>query len=293
MKTLVFYIINGIRFNTQDFFIRQLAASGIDLFSLKFYAPWVMRLIKLHSSVDYQPSARNHLVFLPEVDLFVEAIYPEPAKKPLHLQNTEHQSFSQPIEGILVRNAATPAYPLAGNMRVPRRANTKATTSTIAQRPQKRSRVLNDRELLVALHQKQDKHQDWLKRQMQSLLVDVNHIRNLATKNSFVAHEACRRSWKSLTLLCPEDDLREDGFTEGFKFDSRPPQNASWRHTPSIEDFEYSSSAATFVARVVDEEDDASSPTMAALHLDTAPSTSAPPNSNADPAPSSAPSGNE
>ena len=27
MKTLVFYIINGIRFNTQDFFIRQLTAS--------------------------------------------------------------------------------------------------------------------------------------------------------------------------------------------------------------------------------------------------------------------------
>ena len=36
MKTLVFYIINGIRFNTQDFFIRQLAASGIDLFGLNF-----------------------------------------------------------------------------------------------------------------------------------------------------------------------------------------------------------------------------------------------------------------
>ena len=63
MKTLVFYIINGIRFNTQDFFIRQLAASGIDLFGLKFYAPWVMRLIKLHSTIDYRPLARNHVVF--------------------------------------------------------------------------------------------------------------------------------------------------------------------------------------------------------------------------------------
>ena len=55
MKTLVFYILNGISFNAQDFFIRQLAASGVDLFGLKFYAPWVMRLIKLHSSVNYQP----------------------------------------------------------------------------------------------------------------------------------------------------------------------------------------------------------------------------------------------
>ena len=80
LKTLVFYILNGIGFNSQDFFIRQLAASGIDLFGLKFYALWVMCLIKLHSTVNYQPSARNHMVFLPEVDLSVEAIYPEPAK---------------------------------------------------------------------------------------------------------------------------------------------------------------------------------------------------------------------
>ena len=145
----------------------------------------------------------------------------------------------------------------------------------------------------MVLHQKQDKHHEWLKRHMQSILVDVNHIRNLATKNSFVAHEACRRSWKSLTLLCPGEDLREDGFNEGFKFDSRPPRNASWRRTPSVEDSEYSSSAATVVARVIDEEDDATSLTMASLHLNSAPGPSAPPDSNIDPAPSSTPDGNE
>ena len=119
MKTLVFYIIGGIRFNTQDFFIRQLVASGIDLFGLKFYAPWVMRLIKLHSTIDYRPSARNHIVFLPDVDMSVEAIYPEPAKKPLHVQNAKFHSFTQPINGVHVPNAATPAYPLVGNLRLP------------------------------------------------------------------------------------------------------------------------------------------------------------------------------
>ena len=153
-----------------------------------------MRLIKLHSTIGYQPSARNHRVFLPEVDLSVEAIYPEPAKEPLSLHNVDHQSFMQPIEGIHVPNAVTPTYPLAGNMRVPHRANTEATASTVAQRPRKRSRVLNDRELLMALHQKQDKHHDWLKCQMKSILVDVNRIRNLATKTSPVAHEPTRRS---------------------------------------------------------------------------------------------------
>ena len=164
MKTLVFYIFNGISFNAQDFFIRQLAASGSDLFGLKFYAPWVMRLIKLHSTVNYQPSARNHIIFLPEVDMSVEAIYPEPAKEPIYLHNADHQIFTQPIEGVV---APTRVYPLAGNTRAPC-TQTEAIESTITQRPRKRSRVLNDRELLVALHQKQDKHHDWLKRQMQA-----------------------------------------------------------------------------------------------------------------------------
>ena len=91
----------------------------------------------------------------------VEAIYFDPAKRPLCLQNAEHQSFTQPIEGV---QAATRIYHLAGNTRLPHRAPTEATESTIAQRPHKHSRVLNDRELLVALHQKQDKHHFWLKR---------------------------------------------------------------------------------------------------------------------------------
>ena len=115
-------------------------------------------------------------------------------------------------------------YPLAGTTRAPRLASTKSTDSTTAPRPKKRTRVLNDRELLVALHQKQDRHHDWLKRQMKSLLVDVNRIRNLATKNAFVTHETCRRTWKGLTMMCSEADLQEDGFTERFKFDSTPPR---------------------------------------------------------------------
>ena len=145
----------------------------------------------------------------------------------------------------------------------------------------------------MALHQKQDKHHDWLKRQMQSLLVDVNRIRNLATKNAFVSHEACRRSWKSLTLLSSEDDLREDGFTERYKFDSTPPRNAILHRTPSLEDSEYSSSTAMVNARVVDDEDDATSPTTTSSHLDSVPGPSAPPDSNVDPTPSSSPDGNE
>ena len=109
-----------------------------------------MHLIKLHSAINYQPSTRNHLVFLPEVDLSVEAIYLETAKDPIYLHNVDHQSFTQPIEGVQV---VSRVYPFDGNTRAPRGQND-ATGSTIAQRPRKRSCVLNDRELLVTLHQK-------------------------------------------------------------------------------------------------------------------------------------------
>ena len=127
---------------------------------------------------------------------------------------------------------------------------------------------------------------------MQSLLVDVNRIRNLATKNAFVTHETCRRSWKSLTLLSVEADLQDDGLK--FKFDSTPPRNVVLRQTPSHEDSDYSSSAATVNARVIDDEDDATSPPPTSARIDTAPSSSAPPNLNDDPAASPpTPHGNE
>ena len=57
-----------------------------------------MQLIKLRSTVNYQTSACNHVVFLPEVDMSHEAIYPEPAKEPLHEDNAAFQSFSTPLE---------------------------------------------------------------------------------------------------------------------------------------------------------------------------------------------------
>jgi len=126
---------------------------------------------------------------------------------------------------------------------------------------------------------------------MQSLLVDVNRIRNLATKNAFVAHETCRRTWKGLTLMCSEDDLQEDGFSECFKFDSTPPRRTVLRRTPSLEDSEFSSSAAIVNARVIDDEDDATSPPSA--RINTAPSSSAPPTNTNDPDASPTPHGNE
>ena len=181
----------------------------------------------------------------------------------------------QHVEGV---EAISRVYPLAGTTHAP--ASTEATDNTNAPRPKKRARVLTDRELLVALHQKQDRHHDWLKRQMKSLLVDVNRLRDLATKNAFVTHETYRRTWKGLSMICTEAELEEDGFTERFKFDTTPPRRAVMRNTPSLEDSEFSSSAATVTARIIDEEDDATSPPPASAP----PISSAPPTTSNDPA---------
>ena len=87
-----------------------------------------------------------------------------------------------------------------------------------------------------------------------------------------------------MTLLSAEADLQDDGFAERFKFDSTPPRTAILRQTPFLEDSDYSSSAATVNAKVIDDEDNATSPPPTTARIDTAPSTSAPPTNNDNPA---------
>ena len=90
--------------------------------------------------------------------------------------------------------------------------------------------------------------------------------------------------------MCDEQDLQDDGFTKRFKFDSTPPRNVLLRPNPSLEDSEYSSSAATMNARVIEDQDDATSPPPTRIY--TAPSSSAPPNLDTNPASSPTPSRN-
>ena len=93
--------------------------------------------------------------------------------------------------------------------------------------------------------------------------------------------------------MCSEDGLQEDGFSERFKFDSTPPRRAVLRRTPSLENYEFSSSAATVNARVIEDDDDATSPPPPSACFDSAPSSSAPPNTTNDPAASPTLHGNE
>ena len=70
MKNLPFYIIHGIPFDIQEFFMRTLITYAQSPFDLKPYAPWIMRLIKSRSSINYEADKQNHLSYVPPVELF-------------------------------------------------------------------------------------------------------------------------------------------------------------------------------------------------------------------------------
>ena len=98
----------------------------MDLFGLKSYAPWIMRLIKLRSTVQYEPSGHTHHIFLPEVDAPHEVIYPSADKDP-RIVEAIHSAY---MEAIHLTNVA-PTSEITGQFRLPRQANTEVTTSTV------------------------------------------------------------------------------------------------------------------------------------------------------------------
>lgn len=122
--------MNGIKFNLQDFFLRQLAASSMDLFEQKVYAPWIMHPYKHRSNIDFKPSCRNHHIFLPNVEVIHEDIYPNPAKAPTSVDVVAHQSFSDHLEDIHISNVASQDR-LTGQFRQPHDTTIEATTSNL------------------------------------------------------------------------------------------------------------------------------------------------------------------
>ena len=74
--------------------------------------------------------------------------------------NARHQSFTEDIEGVHIPNPA-PQLVLQGQYRQARDTTTEATTRHVPHRHPARQRTMTDKELIVSLHQKQDKHHEW------------------------------------------------------------------------------------------------------------------------------------
>ena len=69
MKNLLFNIIHGIPVNFHNFFMRTLANVAMSPFELKPYAPWIMRFIRIRSSLNYKADTLNHCSYLPPIEV--------------------------------------------------------------------------------------------------------------------------------------------------------------------------------------------------------------------------------
>ena len=69
MKNMVFNIIHGVPVNFHDFLMRTLANTAMSPFELKPYAPWIMRFIRIRSSLNYKADTLNHGSFLPPIEV--------------------------------------------------------------------------------------------------------------------------------------------------------------------------------------------------------------------------------
>ena len=80
MKNLLFYIIHGVPFNIQEFFMRTLITYAQTPFELKPYAPWIMRFIRSRTSINYEADKQNHLSYVPPVEVLQNTIASVPGK---------------------------------------------------------------------------------------------------------------------------------------------------------------------------------------------------------------------
>ena len=69
MKNLVFNIVHGIPVNYHDFFMRTLTNVALSPFELKPYAPWIMRFLRIRSSLNYKADFQNHLSYFPPIEV--------------------------------------------------------------------------------------------------------------------------------------------------------------------------------------------------------------------------------
>lgn len=122
MKNVVYNITYGIHFNLHNFFLRTLATTAIDLYDQNCYAPWIMRLIKHRSNIAYQPSGRNHQVFLPPAQILYDTIYPPDVKIPDVVAGQSNTG------GVHEENEPD-AHPLAGQFCQPRASDTTTQTA--------------------------------------------------------------------------------------------------------------------------------------------------------------------
>ncbi|KAI4971595.1 hypothetical protein ZWY2020_002509 [Hordeum vulgare] len=80
MKNILFNIIHGIPINIHDLFLRTLADNAMSPFDHKIYAPWLMRLIRTRTGINFHADFNNHVGYMPPIRVNKKTFEPVEAK---------------------------------------------------------------------------------------------------------------------------------------------------------------------------------------------------------------------
>jgi hypothetical protein len=195
MKNLLFYIIHGVPFNIQEFFMRTLITYAQTPFELKPYAPWIMRFIRSRTSIDYEADKQNHLSFVPPMEVLQSTISSVPGKcKSVVVEGVRSLTgqIHQPVASQTTDDSASHGTNAHASEQIPK-----------AEAP----RMMTNRELLISLHQKVDRNHDWVKCQLASIVEGMTVAHNTVHKNTYYSHEIYRRTWAILSTMKTEEEL--------------------------------------------------------------------------------------
>ena len=106
-------------------------------------------------------------------------------------------------------------------------------------------RVMANRELLLSLHQREDRNHKCVKRQFGSILHNMTATHNAVKENHYYLHEVCDRTWAILSHVYGEEDLKNMGLKEDFDWSAPPPKKYKKVKVPSLVASSYSSSRET------------------------------------------------
>src|ERR1041384_91842 len=135
MKTILQNLCMSGSINVPDFFFRNLVDAAQNPHILKPYAPWIMKLIRVKTSIDFQLDRLNHRTYLPPVEVLQKTLSSNDKGKGLF------------YEEVLPTNS------LGGNIRHPQYHTTNETRTHASTEDTTQHRVMTDRELLISLHQ--------------------------------------------------------------------------------------------------------------------------------------------
>src|SRR3954469_16795786 len=101
MKNILHSLCMSGPINIPDFFFRTMMDAAHNPHILKPYAPWIMKLIRVKTGIDFQPDHPNHRTYLPPVEVLQNTIASNAKGKGYFMKKFSQQTPSVEISVIL------------------------------------------------------------------------------------------------------------------------------------------------------------------------------------------------